>query len=199
MMITLQLINGREGRGPSCGPIFTTSHDDPCSFCEGKILRRSNCPPHHRIQAGSWGYYTMCIRGCFAESNTERRAADHSPWSNAEVKNAWSEMSTHPWVFVAWCLNELYGCVITLRTKESFRVCAVGGKCSDYTRLFHSPGDSTNDVSANIYYIPPSRWTGCAARWFPRLSRISVSCYTSWRRNYVPSYQLQSTFSKTIL
>jgi hypothetical protein len=32
------------------------------------------------------------------------READHSPLSNAEVKNARSYTSTPPYVFVAWCL-----------------------------------------------------------------------------------------------
>jgi hypothetical protein len=32
------------------------------------------------------------------------READHSPPSSVEVKNAWSCTSTHPYVFMAWCL-----------------------------------------------------------------------------------------------
>jgi hypothetical protein len=32
------------------------------------------------------------------------READHSPHSSAEVQNAWSHTSTHPYVFVAWYL-----------------------------------------------------------------------------------------------
>jgi hypothetical protein len=32
------------------------------------------------------------------------READHSPPSNAEVKNAWSYTSTPQYVFMAWCL-----------------------------------------------------------------------------------------------
>jgi len=30
--------------------------------------------------------------------------ADHSPPSNAEVKNAWNYTTTHPYVFAAWFL-----------------------------------------------------------------------------------------------
>jgi hypothetical protein len=32
------------------------------------------------------------------------READHSPPSSAEVKNAWSYISTPQYVFIAWCL-----------------------------------------------------------------------------------------------
>jgi hypothetical protein len=32
------------------------------------------------------------------------RAADHSPPSTAEIKNAWSYTSSPPYVFMAWCL-----------------------------------------------------------------------------------------------
>jgi hypothetical protein len=32
------------------------------------------------------------------------READHSPSSSAEVENAWSYTSTHPYVFMVWCL-----------------------------------------------------------------------------------------------
>jgi hypothetical protein len=32
------------------------------------------------------------------------REVDHSPTSNAEVKNAWSYSSTPQYVFMAWCL-----------------------------------------------------------------------------------------------
>jgi len=32
------------------------------------------------------------------------REGDHSPPSSAEVKNAWSYISTHPCIFMAWCL-----------------------------------------------------------------------------------------------
>jgi hypothetical protein len=32
------------------------------------------------------------------------RKADHSPPSSAEIKNAWSYISTPPYVFLAWCL-----------------------------------------------------------------------------------------------
>jgi len=46
-----------------------------------------------------------------------RREADHSPPSNAEVKNAWSYISTPQYVFLAWCLIKqwicLHGCTST--------------------------------------------------------------------------------------
>jgi len=32
------------------------------------------------------------------------RAAEHSSSSSAKVKNAWSYASTHPYVFMVWCL-----------------------------------------------------------------------------------------------
>jgi hypothetical protein len=31
------------------------------------------------------------------------REGDHSPPASAEVRNAWSHASTHPYVFMAWC------------------------------------------------------------------------------------------------
>jgi hypothetical protein len=44
-----------------------------------------------------------------------RRQADHSPPSNAEVKNTWSYTSTLPNVFMAWCLIKHRGnCVYML-------------------------------------------------------------------------------------
>jgi hypothetical protein len=33
-----------------------------------------------------------------------KREADHSPPSSADVKNAWSFISTPQYVFMAWCL-----------------------------------------------------------------------------------------------
>jgi hypothetical protein len=47
-----------------------------------------------------------------------RRVADHSPPSNADVKNAWSYTFTPQYVFMAWCLaqGKLYidmsGCIL---------------------------------------------------------------------------------------
>jgi len=32
------------------------------------------------------------------------RETNYSPTSIAEIKNAWSYTSTHPYVFVLWCL-----------------------------------------------------------------------------------------------
>jgi hypothetical protein len=37
------------------------------------------------------------------------READHSPPSNAEVKNAWSCTSTPQYVFMAWCSVKTQG------------------------------------------------------------------------------------------
>jgi hypothetical protein len=34
----------------------------------------------------------------------QKREADHSPPTSAEVKNMWIYTSTPPYVFVAWCL-----------------------------------------------------------------------------------------------
>jgi hypothetical protein len=43
--------------------------------------------------------------------------ADHSPPSSVEVKNAWSYMSTAPYIFMAWCLVKhkicLHGVVLS--------------------------------------------------------------------------------------
>jgi len=55
----------------------------------------------HRVKTGSGAYsvyYPMGIGGCYPGGET-----DHSPPSNAEVKNAWSYTSNPPYVFMAWC------------------------------------------------------------------------------------------------
>jgi hypothetical protein len=46
----------------------------------------------------------MSTRGFSLEVKRPGREADHSPPSNAEVKNAWSYISTPQYVFMAWCL-----------------------------------------------------------------------------------------------
>jgi hypothetical protein len=42
--------------------------------------------------------------GAFPGIKRPGREADHSPPSNAEVKNAWSYTSTPQYVFMTWCL-----------------------------------------------------------------------------------------------
>jgi len=44
------------------------------------------------------------------------READHLYSPTAEVKNAWACISTHPYVFIAWCLIKqlgLHGVVVS--------------------------------------------------------------------------------------
>jgi hypothetical protein len=56
-----------------------------------------NFSPHHRVQNGSGthpGSYPVGTRGSFPGVKLPGREADHSPPSNAEVKNAWSYTST---------------------------------------------------------------------------------------------------------
>jgi hypothetical protein len=48
---------------------------------------------HHRVQNGSGAQspsFSMGTRGSFPEVKRPEREAEHSPPSNAEVKNAWS-------------------------------------------------------------------------------------------------------------
>jgi hypothetical protein len=42
------------------------------------------------------------------------RESDHSPPSSAEVKNAWSYISTPQYAFVAWCLVKITGTLTLL-------------------------------------------------------------------------------------
>jgi hypothetical protein len=49
--------------------------------------------------------HTQWVTGAlFAGVKRSKREADHSLPSSAEVKNVWSYVSTHPYVFVAWYL-----------------------------------------------------------------------------------------------
>jgi len=56
------------------------------------------------------------------------RSADHSPPSNAEVKNAWSSTSNTPYVFMAWCLVKymtlLHGVVLRHRDNINLQRCS---------------------------------------------------------------------------
>jgi hypothetical protein len=58
-----------------------------------------NLSLHHRVQTGSEAQsvsYPMGIRGTFPRVKPQGCEADHSPLSNAEVKNAWKYTSTPP-------------------------------------------------------------------------------------------------------
>jgi hypothetical protein len=62
---------------------------------------------HHSVQNGSGAHpasYLIGTTGSFLGSKELEREADHSPPSNAEVKNAWSYTSTPQYAFMAWCL-----------------------------------------------------------------------------------------------
>jgi len=56
------------------------------------------------------------LRGFLGYKRPDREAT-YSPPSNAEVKNAWSNTSTPPWLCLAWCSVNLYlhFCVSTAR------------------------------------------------------------------------------------
>jgi hypothetical protein len=60
--------------------------------------KTGNFSLRHRVQTGSGVHpasYPMGTRGSFPGDKAEREA-DHSPPSNAEVKNMWSYISTLP-------------------------------------------------------------------------------------------------------
>jgi hypothetical protein len=63
----------------------------------------------HRVQTGSEASplphsYSMGTGGFFPGIKRPGREADYSPSSNAEFKNAWSYISTSPYVFMVRCL-----------------------------------------------------------------------------------------------
>jgi hypothetical protein len=61
----------------------------------------------YRIQIGSGAHSASCAMGTGVFSPGIKRLGretDLSPPSSAEVRNAWSYTSTHPYVIVAWCL-----------------------------------------------------------------------------------------------
>jgi hypothetical protein len=47
------------------------------------------------------------------------READHTPPANVEAKNAWSYTSTHPYIFMTWCLIKGYVCMALHLVKHS--------------------------------------------------------------------------------
>jgi hypothetical protein len=49
-------------------------------------------------------FYPMGTRDPFPGVMRQGREADYSPPSSAEVKNAWTYISTTQYVFLAWCL-----------------------------------------------------------------------------------------------
>jgi hypothetical protein len=61
---------------------------------------------HHHVETGSGAYptpYSMGTRGFFPGVKRPGREADRTPPSSAEVKNAWSYISTPEYTFMAWC------------------------------------------------------------------------------------------------
>jgi hypothetical protein len=60
------------------------------------------------ILTGFWGPTQPPIQWVLGVLSLEvqqpGREADRSPSSSVEVKNAWMYTSTHPYVFMAWCL-----------------------------------------------------------------------------------------------
>jgi len=52
--------------------------------------------------------YQMGNGGCFLGVKRPAREADHSVISSAQDKKAWTYTSTHPYVFVTWCLSTMY-------------------------------------------------------------------------------------------
>jgi hypothetical protein len=65
------------------------------------------CSVHHRFHHGSGAHsasYPMGTRGSFPGVKWPRREADHSSPPSAEVKNAWSYISTPQYAFITCCL-----------------------------------------------------------------------------------------------
>jgi hypothetical protein len=72
---------------------------DDRSFRVRSSAGAGNFSLHHLVQHGSGAHpasYPMGTEGCFSGGKAAGREADHSPPSNAEVKNAWSYTSTPP-------------------------------------------------------------------------------------------------------
>jgi hypothetical protein len=70
-----------------------------------------NCCPHHRVQTGSGSPPIQWVPGALSLGvKRAGREADHSPPSSAEVKNAWSHISTIP--------IRLHGVVLSLKEKH---------------------------------------------------------------------------------
>jgi hypothetical protein len=98
--------NGSKSRDSSVGIALGYGLDD-----QGSRVRypagAGNFSLHHRVQNGSGAHpasYTMGTRDSFPGVKRPGREADHSPPSSAEVKNAWSYISTPQYAFMAWCL-----------------------------------------------------------------------------------------------
>jgi hypothetical protein len=58
--------------------------------------------------------------GSFTGGKVPGLKADHSPPSNAEVKNAWSYSSTTTYTFMAWCLVKYRYIFVTYNFKRMF-------------------------------------------------------------------------------
>jgi hypothetical protein len=88
----------KKSRDSSVGRVLGYRLDDRCSkvkFPAGT----GNFSLHHRVQNGCRAHqasYPMGTRGSFPGSKAPGREPDHSPPSNAEVKNAWNYTSTPP-------------------------------------------------------------------------------------------------------
>jgi hypothetical protein len=61
----------------------------------------------HHIQTSSGSLSVSYQMG--TEGFLTRDKADHSPPFSVEVKNAWSYISTPPYVFMVWCLIKHQG------------------------------------------------------------------------------------------
>jgi len=64
----------------------------------------SSPPREDRLSGAHSASYRMGTGNSFLGGKAARREADHSPPSDAEVKNAWSFSSSPQYVFTAWRL-----------------------------------------------------------------------------------------------
>jgi len=67
----------------------------------------ANFSLRHRVQTVSGTHptcYSMDTGGCLRGVKLSGREADNPPPASAEVKNAWSYISTPQYVLVPWCL-----------------------------------------------------------------------------------------------
>jgi hypothetical protein len=68
----------------------------------------------------------QCVSGSLSlEVNWPGYEAKHSPPSSAKVENVWNYTSTHPYVFMAWCLLNQGICLhsLVLNHRDNITLC----------------------------------------------------------------------------
>jgi hypothetical protein len=64
----------------------------------------------HHVLTGSGAHSASYEMGSFSGVKLPGRETNHSPPSNAEVKNTWSYISASSCVFIAWCFVKYSVC-----------------------------------------------------------------------------------------